>query len=64
MGCCSDKSTKEKENFRTETDARIPTEPKDIINPKIIDVKPSEKKEDISLLQNKFIKDIMNKTQK
>ena len=63
MGCCSDKSTKEKENFRTETDARIPTEPKDIINPKIIDVKPTEKK-DISLLQNEFIEDFMNKTQK
>jgi hypothetical protein len=64
MGCCSDKSTKEKENIRTETDARISTEPKDIINPKIIDVKPTEKKEDISLLQNKFIEDFMNKTQK
>ena len=64
MGCCSDKSTKEKENFRTETDGRIPTEPKDIINPEIIDVKPTEKKEDISLLQNKFIEDFMNKTQK
>ena len=64
MGCCSDKSTKEKENFRTETDARIPTEPKGIIDPKIIDVKPTEKKEDISLLQNKFIEDFMNKTQK
>ena len=64
MGCCSDKSTKEKENIRTETDARISTEPKDIINPKIIDVKPTEKKEDISLLQNKFIENFMNKTQK
>ena len=50
MGCCSDKSTKEKENFRTETDARIPTEPKDIINQEIIDVKKKKKKEDISLL--------------
>ena len=64
MGCCSDKSTKEKENIRTETDARISTEPKDIINQKILNNKQTKKKEDISLLQNKFIEDFMNKTQK
>ena len=46
MGCCSEKSTKKKKNIKRKTDARIPTEPKGIIDLEITDFKPTEKKKD------------------
>ena len=46
MGCCSEKSTKKKKNIKRKTDARIPTEPKGIIDLEITDFKPTKKKKD------------------